>query len=70
MDLRVLFTFVNLLESLAVQVLRTASTVIIARTYNCKLVEIAYAEGNSFHAKQDRQEYIFRLYHVDTPELF
>ena len=35
---------------------------------NCRLLENASNDGDSFHVKADGEEYLFRLYHVDTPE--
>ena len=34
----------------------------------CRLVTNAIVDGDSFHARHDGREYIFRLYFVDTPE--
>ena len=39
------------------------------RTYeNCKLIENAANDGDSFHVRYDREDYIIRLYFVDAPE--
>ena len=35
---------------------------------NCRLLENQSNDGDSFHVKADGEEYLFRLYHVDTPE--
>ena len=35
---------------------------------NCRLIENESNDGDSFHVKADGEEYLFRLYHVDTPE--
>lgn len=35
---------------------------------NCRLIENAANDGDSFHVKADGKERIFRLYFVDTPE--
>lgn len=35
---------------------------------NCRLLENESNDGDSFHVKADGEEYLFRLYHVDTPE--
>src|SRR5438876_6522750 len=34
----------------------------------CRLVSNPANDGDSFHVRQEGQEYIFRLYLVDTPE--
>lgn len=39
------------------------------RTYeNCKLIENAANDGDSFHVRVKNRRYIFRLYFVDAPE--
>jgi endonuclease YncB( thermonuclease family) len=35
---------------------------------NCKLIENASNDGDSFHVRANRKHYIFRLYFVDAPE--
>jgi endonuclease YncB( thermonuclease family) len=35
---------------------------------NCTLIQNRANDGDSFHVRHDRREYIFRLYFVDTPE--
>jgi endonuclease YncB( thermonuclease family) len=35
---------------------------------NCRLIENESNDGDSFHVKADGEEYLFRLYHADTPE--
>ena len=35
---------------------------------NCRLLENESNDGDSFHVKADGEEYLFRLYFVDTPE--
>ena len=35
---------------------------------NCRLIDNESNDGDSFHVKADREERIFRLYFVDTPE--
>jgi endonuclease YncB( thermonuclease family) len=35
---------------------------------NCRLIPNPANDGDSFHAEHAGQEYIFRLYYVDTPE--
>jgi endonuclease YncB( thermonuclease family) len=35
---------------------------------NCRLVENESNDGDSFHVIHEGEEYLFRLYHVDTPE--
>jgi len=35
---------------------------------NCRLIENESNDGDSFHVKADGEEYLFRLYFVDTPE--
>jgi hypothetical protein len=35
---------------------------------NCRLLENQSNDGDSFHVKADGEEYLFRLYFVDTPE--
>ena len=35
---------------------------------NCRLIENESNDGDSFHVKANGEEYLFRLYHVDTPE--
>jgi endonuclease YncB( thermonuclease family) len=34
----------------------------------CRLLKKESYDGDSFHVKHERKEYIFRLYYVDTPE--
>lgn len=34
----------------------------------CTLIDSRWRDGDSFHAKHDGTEYIFRLYFMDTPE--
>ena len=36
---------------------------------NCNWIEAKSNDGDSFHVRKGGQEYIFRLYYVDTPEL-
>lgn len=35
---------------------------------NCKLLDNEYFDGDSFHVKTEKGEFIFRLYFADTPE--
>src|SRR3954468_20297279 len=46
---------------------------VLARTHwmtleNCSLVSNPFNDGDSFHVRVKRKEYIFRLYYVDAPE--
>ena len=35
---------------------------------DCRLIDDEYMDGDSFHVRYDREDYIIRLYYVDAPE--
>ena len=35
---------------------------------HCKLIDDEYMDGDSFHVRYDKEDYIIRLYFVDAPE--
>lgn len=51
----------------------SAPSLLLARGHwvtleNCSLVANSFNDGDSFHVRVKRKEYIFRLYYVDAPE--